>query len=225
MREAFIMVAKHTLAAVLCVVSACVGVAQAEMIVAPVAPPAPLAPIPPVAPVAPSVSIAPAAPSVTAPVAAPMTAQEIEQAQQAWGMSLVTLGQLHQAGGDVNNAALQLLNRLYAYDEGKVLFKPTKAATDEFRETKAQALSYFVKGEVAEDHGFALQPWSKVRFENHQMVINADTAEAMGDYFFTDATTGAETKVEFTFGYKRAKADGHLVIFLHHSSLPYEPKH
>jgi len=213
------MVAKHPLAVVLLVAIGFMGMAQAEQLTAPVAP---IAPMPPTPPVAPSVTIATAAPSA---VTAPITEQEVEQAQQAWAASLVTLGQLHQAGGDVQSAALQLLNRLYAYDEGKVIFKPTKAAVDEFRETKEQALSYFVTGQVAEDHGFALQPWSKVRFENHQIVINADTAEAMGVYFFTDAKTGTETKVDFTFGYKRAKADGHLVIFLHHSSLPYEPKH
>lgn len=219
------MVAKHTLAAVLFMAIGCMGMAQAELI----PPVAPTAPVPPTPPVAPSATVATAAPSVaanvTATVTAPITEQEVQQAQQAWAGSLVTLGQLHQAGGDVKNAAAQVINQLYAYNEGKVLFKPTKAAVDGFRETKEQALSYFVTGQVAEDHGFALQPWSKVRFENHQIVIHADTAEAMGDYFFTDAKTGAETKVEFTFGYKRAKADGHLVIFLHHSSLPYEPKH
>ena len=216
------MFAKHRLAVVLLAAIGFMDVAAAEQLTAPVATTAPLPPMPPVAP---QVTIATVAPSVAAPVTAPITEQEVEQAQQAWAASLVTLGQLHQAGGDVQSAALQLLNRLYAYDEGKVIFKPTKAAVDEFRETKEQALSYFVTGQVAEDHGFALQPWSKVRFENHQIVINADTAEAMGVYFFTDAKTGAETKVDFTFGYKRAKADGHLVIFLHHSSLPYEPKH
>ncbi|MGQ9831530.1 MAG: hypothetical protein ACUVQI_07980, partial [Thermochromatium sp.] len=104
-----------------------------------------------------------------------------------------------------------------------VLFKPTKAAVDEFRETREEALSYFVTGVEAEDHGFALQPWSRVRFVNHQIVINQDTAEAMGNYYFTDAKTGEVVKADFTFGYRRA-ADGHLVVFLHHSSLPYRPE-
>ena len=105
-----------------------------------------------------------------------------------------------------------------------MLFKPTKAAHDQFRETKAEAMSYFVGGENPEDHGFAIQPWSAVRFENNGIVIDADadTAEAMGNYYFTDAKTGTEVKVEYTFAYKRLK-DGRLAIFLHHSSLPYQP--
>lgn len=41
----------------------------------------------------------------------------------------------------------------------------------------------------------------------------------MGNYYFTDKN-GKEVKVEFTFGYKRAK-DSRLVIFLHHSSIPF----
>merc|ERR1719498_666834 len=42
----------------------------------------------------------------------------------------------------------------------------------------------------------------------------------MGNYYFTDASTGAETKVEYTFGYKK-NDDGKVRIFLHHSSVPY----
>ncbi len=39
----------------------------------------------------------------------------------------------------------------YAFDEGTVLFKPTKAAQKPFRSTKAEAISYFVGGEVSEE--------------------------------------------------------------------------
>merc|ERR1719316_1026917 len=43
----------------------------------------------------------------------------------------------------------------------------------------------------------------------------------MGTYYFTCATTGDKTKVEYTFGYKR-NDDGKLRIFLHHSSVPFK---
>lgn len=171
----------------------------------------------------------------TAPIAMPVTAavpsvqliteQEIQAAQQAWADGIVAIGKAYQEKGDYQAVAAKLLDDLYAFDSDKVLFKPTKAAEDEFRETKDEALSYFVKGKEAEDHGFALQPWSKVRFDNKVTAINQDTAEAMGNYFFTDAKTGKETKVDYTFGYKRDPKDGHLRIFLHHSSLPYKPQH
>ncbi|OYY74090.1 MAG: hypothetical protein B7Y40_06660 [Gammaproteobacteria bacterium 28-57-27] len=158
------------------------------------------------------------------PVIAAITEQDVLQAQQAWAQGIVEIGKVYQDGGDYKAAASKLLDQLYGYGHGKVLFKPTKAAYDQFRETKAEAMSYFVGGENPEDHGFALQPWSAVRFENNGIVIDADadTAEAMGNYFFTDAKTGNEVKVEYTFAYKRLK-DGRVVIFLHHSSLPYQP--
>jgi len=73
---------------------------------------------------------------------------------------------------------------------------------------------------LEEDHGFALQPWSKVRFENEDFLLMTDYAIAMGNYYFTDAHTGKEVQVEFTFGYiKNSNED--LLINLHHSSLPY----
>ena len=42
----------------------------------------------------------------------------------------------------------------------------------------------------------------------------------MGDYVFTDATSGDKVRVEYTFGYKRC-GDGKVRIYLHHSSVPY----
>jgi len=42
----------------------------------------------------------------------------------------------------------------------------------------------------------------------------------MGDYVFTDATSGDKVRVEYTFGYKR-NDDGKVRIYLHHSSVPY----
>merc|ERR1719389_1290971 len=74
-----------------------------------------------------------------------------------------------------------------------------------------------------EDAGFAInggRGWSKVVFRNHKVDLNGPTAQAMGDYVFTDATSGDEVRVEYTFGYKR-NDDGKVRIYLHHSSVPY----
>merc|ERR1712113_113398 len=62
--------------------------------------------------------------------------------------------------------------------------------------------------------------WSNVVFDNHQVELNGDMAIAMGNYYFTSAEDGSESKVEYTFGYKK-NDDGKLRIFLHHSSVPY----
>ncbi len=156
--------------------------------------------------------------------ARPITADEIQAAQQAWGEAIVAIGLAHAQGGDARAEAQKTLDTLYAYDLGPVLFKPTKAADQPFRPTPDAALSYFVGGSIPEEHGFALQPWSGVRFGDQELFIDSDSAVAMGHYGFTDAQTGSETKVEYTFGYRRDD-EGRLRIFLHHSSLPYTPAH
>ena len=50
--------------------------------------------------------------------------------------------------------------------------------------------------------------------------LNGPTAQAMGDYVFTDATSGDEVRVEYTFGYTR-NDDDKVRIYLHHSSVLY----
>ena len=148
---------------------------------------------------------------------------EVVQLQNKWGARIVDIGIMYRANGDCRRAAQEMISEMYAYEEGGVLFKPTKAVHVQFRDTQEQALSYFVGGCIPEDHGFALQPWSHVRFDNHRIMIEGGLAFVMGNYSFTDANSGQETKVEFTFGLKRAD-DGRPVIFLHHSSLPYAPE-
>ena len=72
---------------------------------------------------------------------------------------------------------------------------------------------------MKEDKGFALAPYTKVRWENEGIIVDDDSAVAMGNYFFTK-TDGEEVKVEFTLGYVKDE-NGNLKINLHHSSLPY----
>ncbi|EIJ42532.1 hypothetical protein BegalDRAFT_1653 [Beggiatoa alba B18LD] len=154
--------------------------------------------------------------------AKPITEEEVLAAQAQWAEAIVTIGKAYVAKEDYKAVAKNIVDTLYGYDQGDVLFKPTKAADQQFRLTKEEALSYFVTGSIAEDHGFALQPWTKVRFDTKNIVIDSDSALAMGNYYFTDAKTGNEAKVEFTFGYKRDEKDN-LIINLHHSSMPYHP--
>jgi len=152
-----------------------------------------------------------------------ITKEEVEQAQAIWGQGVVDIGQVFQDGGDYTARAKAHVDALYAYEIGDVVFKPTLAAAAQFRNDDEGALSYFVGGNqsYAEDHGFAIKPWTKVRFENCGIILLNDVALAMGNYFFTDLS-GAETKVEYSFGYVRGPS-GELRINLHHSSLPYQP--
>jgi hypothetical protein len=145
---------------------------------------------------------------------------DIKDAQRAWGEGIVAIATAHTNGDDYVGLATDHVNTLYAYQMGPVLFKPTLAATDQFRPTFQTALSYFVASNNAcpEDQGFAINGWTNVRFENSNVIIDGNTALAMGNYFFTNQE-GVEVKVEYTFGYIE-DADGSLRIQLHHSSIP-----
>ncbi|MDG2368431.1 MAG: hypothetical protein P8L90_04530 [Flavobacteriaceae bacterium] len=147
---------------------------------------------------------------------------EIEKIQSKWGSGIVKIGSLKSDRKACEKATIEMLNELYAFDLGDVLFKPTKAEKKQFRLELDGAKSYFIGGNIKfdEDKGFALQPWESVKFENVSVVLNKSHALAMGNYFFTDSS-GTAVKVEYTFGYIRTN-NGALKINLHHSSLPYK---
>lgn len=152
-----------------------------------------------------------------------MNEDRVLAAQKTWGDGIVAIGAAYTNGADYITPAREHIERLYAYDHGAVLFKPTKCQHRQFRPTLEGALSYFVgSGPAApgfpEDKGFAIAPYIEVRFVNAGIIIDGNRALAMGNYFFT-SPNGAVTKVEYTFGY--VEVDGALKIDLHHSSLPY----
>ena len=152
-----------------------------------------------------------------------ITKQQVENAQNTWADGVVKIGSLKEDRSECEDFTNKFLDKLYAFELGTVSFKPTKCAIKQFRPTKSEALSYFIAGDnraCEEDKGFAIQPWTKVRFENFNLIIEENRAIAMGNYFFTDVD-GNEAKVEYTFGYKLIK--GSLKIDLHHSSFPYIP--
>lgn len=150
-----------------------------------------------------------------------ITQDLIKTYQEKWGQGIVAIGKAFTDKGDFEGAAAQHVDTLYAYGLTEIHFKPTKAKDIQFRKTRDEALSYFVakNGACPEDKGFALQPWSKVQFENSTVSIHGNTAVAMGNYYFTDLDGGV-AKVEYTFGYILDDS-GELRIHLHHSSLPF----
>lgn len=147
--------------------------------------------------------------------------QQVLDAQHEWGQGVVKIGSLKENRSECESFTSDFLDKLYAFDVGTVLFKPTKCAIEQFRGSKAEATSYFIAGEYracAEDGGFAINPWVNVRFENSEIILEEHRAIAMGNYFFTDPE-GNEVKVEYTFGY--IVNEGQLKIDVHHSSIPY----
>ena len=150
---------------------------------------------------------------------ASITEADVVAAQTEWGEGIVAIAAVHSADGDFTARATEHIETLYAYGETPVMFKPTLAAEDQFRETFDEALSYFVGTEGTEDSGFAIKGWTNVRWESNGIYTDGDSAMAMGNYYFT-GPDGSETKVEYTFGYVLDDA-GDLKINLHHSALPY----
>ena len=152
-----------------------------------------------------------------------ITKEQVMDAQQKWGDGVVKIGSLKNSRSACEAFTQEFLADRYAFEQGDVLFKPTKCAIEQFRPKQVEALSYFIAGDQRacnEDNGFAIQPWTKVRFENTGMILEENRAIAMGNYFFTDQD-GTEAKVEYTFGYKLENSQ--LKIDVHHSSFPYNP--
>jgi len=168
---------------------------------------------------------------VVASAMARVTEEDVLAVQNAWAGAIKHISKIHKDNGDYVKAAAEAAGELYAYGKYNVLFKPTKAAEHQFRPKAEEAMSYFVGSKAvengyAEDGGFAInggKGWSDCVYENHNIELKGDVAIAMGNYYFTCATTGEKSKVEYTFGYQRCD-DGKVRIFLHHSSLPYVAK-
>ena len=158
---------------------------------------------------------------VHASATASITEAQVTELQRAWGQGIIEIGAVYTDGGDYEAAAREHIERFYAYGEENVLFKPTLASENQFRGTFDEALSYFVTGIVSEDTGFAIAPFTDVRWENEATSIDSDSALSMGNYYFTKPD-GTEVKVEYSFGMQKMES-GDLKIVLHHSSLPYSP--
>ena len=116
-----------------------------------------------------------------------------------------------------------MINNLYGFNFGKVLFKPTlSGGSQTFRTTKEGALSYFVGHNPAypNDSGFGIKFWREINSDTSAIFIDETVAMWMGRVTFIDSD-GQVTKVDKSWGYKLDDV-GDLRIMLHHSSLPYE---
>ena len=150
---------------------------------------------------------------------------DILRALNDWGESLIAISRAYEDDGleSARAIAQQTLDRLYGFELGPVLFKPTLSGGPQtFRPTKIGALSYFIGSdpEYPNDSGFAIKFWRSVKPETSATFIRNDVAMWMGWMSFIDKNKSA-IKVDKTFGYTKDK-NGALKIVLHHSSLPFE---
>ena len=151
--------------------------------------------------------------------------QDILKALNDWGESLIAISRAYEDKGldSARAIAEQTLDRLYGFELGPVLFKPTlSGGPHTFRLTKIGALSYFVGSdpEYPNDSGFGIKFWRSVKPETSATFIQHDVAMWMGWVSFIDKNDSV-IKVDKTFGYTKDQ-NGTLKIVLHHSSLPFE---
>jgi hypothetical protein len=149
---------------------------------------------------------------------------KIQAAQDAWGEGLIAIGKAHKEGGDPKAVAVKMLETVYDYPDGKVLFKPTLTHGEQtFRPTFEGALAYFVGGDpnFPNDSGFALNGWVESEEKIDSFVVHGNVVIVMGNVTLT-SPDGDKVTVDKTFAY-RLDDDGNLRIITHHSSLPFTP--
>lgn len=154
-----------------------------------------------------------------------ITEYEVVKAQREWADGIVRIGKVYTDGVDYKTEAAEFIQEMYGYDLGSVLFKPTLASVSQFRNSFDSAKSYFVGDNPAypEDSGFAIKPYTNVKWENVGIINNnCRMAIAMGNYYFTPKDGNGDVKVEYTFAYVKDKS-GKIRIASHQSSLPYVP--
>ncbi len=148
--------------------------------------------------------------------------EKIFDVQKKWANGIVRIGKAYREKKDYVKLTNEFLDNLYYFEQGKVLFKPTKAIHKQFRRNKNEFISYFIGYNPVseEDKGFALEPWKKISFQNFDYSVFENVFLSLGNYFFTDYRD-KEIKVEYSFGYILNR-ENELRIIYHHSSIPYK---
>ena len=145
-----------------------------------------------------------------------MSSDQIKNFLNSWKNGVIEIGRVYLEGGDYEKCAEKFLSSHYAFDQEEVLFKPTFTREVIFRNSKDSALSYFIKGDVAEDNGFALKPWEDIKLEELNTIEENNLMVAMGILSFKPVDIDEITMVAFTF--LLVIVDESLKIKVHHSS-------
>lgn len=145
-----------------------------------------------------------------------MTLDQIKFFLTSWKDGVIEIGRVYLEGGDYEKYAEKFISSHYAFDNGDVLFKPTFTKEVIFRNSKDLALSYFIKGDIAEDNGFALKPWEEITLEELNTIEEDGSIVAMGTLNFKPIDADEMTKVAFTF--LLINVGDTLKIKVHHSS-------
>ena len=142
---------------------------------------------------------------------------EVVSFLDSWQSGVVSIGQTYTENNDFVSVAKDFISKHYNFTEGEVLFKPTFTKEVIFRNNKEDALSYFVKGNISEDNGFAIKPWEKIDLLDINIIIENGYCFCMGVLELFPLSKDESTKVAFTFILVKDTNDN-LKIKVHHSS-------
>jgi len=142
---------------------------------------------------------------------------EVVSFLDSWKSGVVSIGKTYIENNDFVSLAEDFISKHYNFNEGEVLFKPTFTKEVIFRNNKDDALSYFVKGNIPEDNGFAIKPWEKIDILDINIIIENGYCFCMGVLELFPLSKDESTKVAFTFMLVKDSNDN-LKIKVHHSS-------
>ena len=142
---------------------------------------------------------------------------EVNNFLNSWASGVIEIGKTFKEGGDIANKAKEFIDSHYAFDFQDVLFKPSYTKEVVFRNTRDEALSYFISGDIEEDKGFALKPWEKISLDKIYTLNEHNITIVMGILNLKPLDTLDEIRLAFTFVLIKDDKD-QLKIKVHHSS-------
>ena len=115
-----------------------------------------------------------------------ITESDLVAARIDWGNGLVAIAKAYDSEGidSARPMAEKLLDTVYGFDLGPVLFKPTlSGGAETFRPTRTGALSYYVGHDPAHplDNGFGLRGWREFSSETAAHFIDGDVRRVRND--------------------------------------------
>jgi hypothetical protein len=145
-----------------------------------------------------------------------MNEANIYEFLNSWKDGVIGIGSVFKSDGDYKKEATSFIDKHYAFNESNVLFKPTFTKQVIFRNNKEDALSYFIKGDIIEDNGFAIKPWKSIEPLEIHINIEDNFSIAMGVLELSPFSDENPTKIAFTFILD--EFDNGIKIKAHHSS-------
>ena len=145
-----------------------------------------------------------------------MESNKINDFLNSWKDGIIKIGKIYVEGGNYKKSAEEFIASHYLFDEESVLFKPTFTKDIIFRNSKDLALSYFIKGNIDEDNGFALKPWEKILIDELNIIEKNELSIAMGTLKLKPVNLDKITLIAFTF--VLINRNDNFKIKIHHSS-------